>query len=157
MCPAAYSDAGRTSSTTTRPRSQAGGELVGGDLIDPGPVTEVGVGEDVDVGDMGDGDITQRSPQLGDAFADQSVEDPLAVATGPQQPDRGKTTEMVGGVGHALADLSGDLLDRLLALGEQVDDLGPPTVAQRPGHRREGVEKLVLGLAATRCPPRNSN
>ena len=130
--------------TTARPRSSRVGELVGGDLLDVVAGAEVGVGEHVDVGDVGGGDVAEGGPQLGDAVAGEPVDDALAVASGLQEPGGGEAAEVVRGVGHALVDLAGDLLDRSLALGEEVDDLGPASVAERLGHRRERVVELVL-------------
>ena len=52
----------------------------------------------------------------------------------------------MGGVGHALRDLSGELLDGALALGQDVDDLRPPPARQRLRHLGEGVEEGVLGV-----------
>jgi hypothetical protein len=40
----------------------------------------------------------------------------------------------MGSVRHALANLGSDLLDRPLALGQQVRDLRPPSARQRPGN-----------------------
>ena len=56
---------------------------------------------------------------------------------------------MMGGVGHTLADLAGDLLDRALPLGEEIDDLGPPAAGQGLGHLGEGVEQRILGGPVT--------
>ena len=50
-----------------------------------------------------------------------------AVAAGGHQTGPRQRPQVVGGVGDALVDLAGDLLDRSLALGEQIDDLGPPS------------------------------
>jgi hydroxyacylglutathione hydrolase len=52
---------------------------------------------------------------------------------------------MKGRIGDALVDLGCDLLDVTLALGEHVDDFGPPTVAERLGDVGETVEQRLLG------------
>ena len=92
---------------------EAIGELVDRDLLDLVAGAEVGVDEDIDVGDMGGGDVTQRRPQLSDSVTGEPVDDPLAVTTGLQEPGGGQRAEVVGGVGHALVDLEGDFLDAL--------------------------------------------
>ena len=152
MWPAAYSRVGSDVDHHGAAAVEAIGELVGGDLLDCVSGAEVGVGEDVDVGDVGGGHVAERGPQLGDAVAGEPVDDALAVATGLQQAGVGEAAEVVGGVGDALVDLGGDLLDRAFALGEHIDDLGPAAVAERLGHRRERVEQRVL-----RFPSRGSS
>jgi len=95
------------------------------------------------------GDITQRAPQVGDPLAGQRVVDPGAVPSGGQQPSAGHRPKVVRGVGHALADLFGDVVNGSFALGEDVDDLGPPAAGQRLGDLRETVEERVLGGSVT--------
>src|SRR6059036_153113 len=51
---------------------------------------------------------------------------------------------MVRGGGQALPDLVRDLLHRALTLPKHVDDLGPPSAAQRRRHRRERVVQSGL-------------
>ena len=48
---------------------------------------------------------------------------------------------MVRGIGNALADLSGEVFHRPLALGQHVDDLGSPSARHRLGHIGKGIEK----------------
>ena len=48
--------------------------------------------------------------------------------------------------GKALADFRRHLLDGALSLGENIDDLCTPSVAERRRHRREGVVEGALGL-----------
>jgi hypothetical protein len=50
----------------------------------------------------------------------------------------------MGSVRHALADLAGDLLDRPLALGQQVCDLRPPPARQRPGNLGKPLIQGIL-------------
>ena len=64
-----------------------------------------------------------------------------------------RRAEVVRGVGDALVDLAGDLLDRSLALGEEVDDLGPASAAEGLGHRGERVVELVLRFPGLRSMP----
>ena len=52
---------------------------------------------------------------------------------------------MMRGVGDALVELHGDLLYRALPLGEQIDDLGPPSRPERLGDLGEAFEQRVLG------------
>ena len=82
-----------------------------------------------------------------DAFAGQHVDDAGAFAAGAQHAGSGHRPQVMRGVGHALADLVGDLLDGTFALGEDVDDLGSPATGQRLGHLGERVEQRIL-----RCP-----
>jgi hypothetical protein len=51
----------------------------------------------------------------------------------------------MGRVGDRLAQLPGDLLDRTLALGQQVDDLGPAAAGQGLGHLGQALEQRILG------------
>ena len=83
-------------------------------------------------------------PQLADPVARQRVVDAGPVAAGGEQARPGQGPEVVGGVGDALVDLAGDLLDRALALGEDIDDLGSPAAGQRLGHLGEAFEQRVL-------------
>lgn len=53
---------------------------------------------------------------------------------------------MLGCVGHSLVDLGGQLVNRPLALPEDIDQLRPPAVPQRPGSFYEGVEERILFL-----------
>lgn len=62
---------------------------------------------------------------------------------------------MVRGVGHALVDLPGDLLDGALALRQHIDDLGSPAAGERLGDRGEGVEQGILGHPLTHDLPRS--
>jgi hypothetical protein len=50
----------------------------------------------------------------------------------------------VRGVRRRLTDLSRDLVDRAVALGEEVDDLGPASARQRLGDLGEALEQRVL-------------
>ena len=67
----------------------------------------------------------------------------------------------MGGVGDALVELARDLLDRALALGEQVDDLGPPPGGERLGDLGEPLEEGVLRGSVTHAgqsvPPVSSS
>src|SRR5262249_30635475 len=52
--------------------------------------------------------------------------------------------QVLGGIRIGLRDLVGDLLDRTLALREDVDDLHAPAAAERLRHRRKRVEERPL-------------
>jgi hypothetical protein len=55
--------------------------------------------------------------------------------------------QVLRGIRGALRDLVRDLLDRALALREQIDDLCPAAAAERLGHGRERVEQGHLRCA----------
>ena len=64
---------------------------------------------------------------------------------------------MERGVGDALADLGGELVDVAFALGEHVDQLGAATVAERLGDLGERVVQRILRLPIThRQPPQRT-
>jgi hypothetical protein len=73
----------------------------------------------------------------------------LAVAAVLEEARSREEAQVVRGVGDALADLAGDVLDRALALGEDVDDLGPVSIAHRLGDGGECGEERIFGLAIT--------
>ena len=126
-------------------RAQPLREFVTTDLFDAGGSAEVGAGEPVEVGDVRGGDVAHRSPQVGHTFAGEAVEDAGAIAPGGEDAGPCERPEMVRGVRDALADLVREFLDRPLALGEHVDDLGAVSVAERLRHRSQRVEERVLG------------
>jgi hypothetical protein len=94
-------------------------------------------------------DVAQCSPERLDSFAGQRVVDPSAVAARAEQPRAGHGPNVMGSVGHALADLVGDLVHGTFSLSEKVDDLRAPSARQRLGHLRESVEQRVLGGSFT--------
>ena len=49
-------------------------------------------------------------------------------------------------VGEALGDLGREILDGAFALGEHVDNFGPPAAGERFGDRGERVEEGFLGF-----------
>jgi hypothetical protein len=63
---------------------------------------------------------------------------------------------VLGGVGHGEVRLGGKLLDRTLALRENVQELQPVRIAECPADSRELVEELILesplGLLLHRTP-----
>ncbi len=123
---------------------QAGFEFASGHRFQAGAITDIGVGEFVDTGDVFGGDVAHRRPHVADAVTGQHVDDPGAFAAGAQHTGSGHRPQMVRGVGHALSDLVGELLDRPFALGEDIDDLGSPSTRHRLGHLGERVEECVL-------------
>ena len=157
MCPAAYSAAGRTSIDDDVTGGDPFGELVAADLLEPAAVAEVGGGELVELFVMGGGDVAQRRPQLADPVGGEPVVDPGAVAAGGDEAGGGEGAEVERGVGDALADLGGELVDVAFALGEHVDQLGAATVAERLGDLGERVEQRILRLSIThRQPPQRT-
>src|SRR2546430_5015444 len=90
------------------------------------------------------GHCTHRRPQVADPIAREPVVDPRALPTGAHQAGAQKQLQVMGGVGEALVDLDRDLLDRALALGEYVHDLGAAATAERLRHRGERIEQGAL-------------
>ena len=134
--------------------AQAGGELVAADRLQTIAVTEVGLGESLDPRHVLGRDIAQCRPERLDSSAGQCVVDASAVTTGAQQSCTGHGPEVMRRVRHALADLVGDLVHGTFALGEQVNDLCPPSAGQRLCYFREPVEQRVLGRSVTHAPHR---
>jgi hypothetical protein len=106
---------------------------------------------------VGRGDLPQRHPQRGHGVAGQPVIDPGAGPAGPHETATQELLQMVTGVGDALPDLLGELLDRPFPLGEKVDDLGAAPIAQRLRRRREPVEQRVLRHSVTHGAHPSSN
>jgi hypothetical protein len=107
-------------------------------------VAEIGLCQLVQAGQVLLGDGPHRGPHLLDPLAAQRVEDAGAVAAGGDHAGAREGAQVVGGVGHALPDLVGDLLDGTLALGEQVDDLGSATGPQGTGHLGKCRKQCIL-------------
>src|SRR5688572_3139263 len=61
--------------------------------------------------------------------------------------------QVLGGVRDRLPDLGGELLDRPLALVEDVDELGAAPVAQCFRDRGQTVEQGILGRPVTHTDP----
>src|SRR2546427_3470321 len=123
---------------------EAGRELLAAQRLEAVPVAEVGCCQRLDPSHVLSGDIPQGSPSLADPVAGQHVDDASALTSGPQQAGAGHRPQVMRGVGNALSDLGGDLLDRALALGKEVDDLGPVPVAERLGDRSQRPEERIL-------------
>ena len=149
MWPAANSATGRTSSTKTSRRANRAASSWRSTTLDAVAVTQVGVGQAFEPGDVCSRHVAQSRPQLTDPIAGQPIEDARAVAAGCHEAGPGHGAQVVGRVGHALADLLGDLVDGTFALGEQVHDLGAAAAGQRLGDLRESVLQGVLGGAIT--------
>ncbi len=131
------------------PFAEPGEQLLAGHRVELGAVAEVRRGQPVELGDVLGGDVAQRRPELGDPWAAQPVVDAQAVPPAADETGAQQVLQVLGGVGDALVDLGGDLLDVPLALGEQVDDLRAPAVAERLGRRGQAVEQPVLRRPAT--------
>src|SRR6266496_6693200 len=78
---------------------------------------------------------------------DLPVEDPRPLPARANETRPSENVQVLGGVRDALRDLVRDLLDRALALREQIDDLRPAAAAERLRHRRERVEQRHLRCA----------
>ncbi len=86
------------------------------------------------LGDVPLGDLAHRRPQVADPIAREPVIDASAFPTRAHQAGAQEQLQVVGGVGEALVDLGRDLLDRALALGEHVHDLGAAATAEGLRH-----------------------
>ncbi len=128
------------------PSGKSVDELRRGQKLDLVALPEVLVGEDGDLGDVSRGDITNGSPQLANTLACESVVDPSPVSTRVGEAALGKQSQMVRGRSHALTRFGRDLLDRPLALREQVDDLGATPARERGGNRRKCIEERSLRI-----------
>jgi hypothetical protein len=114
------------------------GQLGARDLFEAGPVPEIGGGELVEMGGRHE---PQRRPQLRHLVGAKPVVDACALPPGRDQPSGGEGAEVERRVRQALADLRGEVVNVSFALGQHVDDLGPPAVRQRLGDLGEPVEQ----------------
>jgi 2-polyprenyl-3-methyl-5-hydroxy-6-metoxy-1,4-benzoquinol methylase len=117
------------------------------ELLDLLALAEVLVGENGHFGHVPRSDITNGGPELGYPIAREGVIDPSPVPARAGEAALGKQTQMMRGRRDALARLACDLLDRPLALGEQIDDLGPTPAGQRGCDRCECVEEGGLSVS----------
>ena len=122
-------------------------ELGCGEMLDPVPPAEVLVCEHADLGQMTNGDLADRRPELGDLIAREPVDHPRSLAARTHEPCAREDLQVLRRVRDRLRDLIGDLLDRPLALREHVDDLRAPPAAERLRNRRQAVEQGRLRLA----------
>jgi hypothetical protein len=127
----------------TNPRK----EFVGADGLQPAAITEVCGREVADAGDVFGGDRPQRCPELFDALGRESVDDTSSFPSRRHQAGSGERLQVMRRVRHTLLDLDGELVDRSLTLGENIDDLGAPPTRERLRCLGERVEQGVLGGA----------
>jgi hypothetical protein len=99
--------------------------------------------------EMPNGHAPNRCPELRDLVAREPVDDARPFAPGTNEPRMCEHLQVLRGVRDRLGDLARDLVDRALALGEQVDDLRPTAAAERLSHRRQSVEESRLRFAAS--------
>src|SRR5262249_51353873 len=118
--------------------------LRSGQLLDSLPLAQVLTGQAADLGNVAHGDVADRRPELADTVARQPVEDTRSLAARAHQARTRQQTQMLRCVRDALRNLSGDLLDRALALRQQVDYLRSSTATERLCHRRERIEERDL-------------
>src|ERR671919_2983865 len=90
------------------------------------------------------GPLAHGRPEVDHPLAREPVVDPRAVAAGTDEPRSRELLQVMRGVGDALLDLARQLVDRALALGENVDDLGATAVANRLRNRGERIEERGL-------------
>ena len=96
------------------------------------------------LGDVPFGHLAHRRPQVADPIACEPVVDPRALPARAHQTGAQEQLQVVRGVGNALIDLGRDLLDRALALGEQVHYLSTSATAERLRHRGERIEQRIF-------------
>ena len=116
-------------------------------MLDPVPLTQVLVRQLVHLCDVSDGDIADRRPEIAHPLARQPIEDPRPLPARANETRTSEHAQVLRRVRDALRDLVRDLLDRALALREQIDDLRPAAAAERLRHRRERVEQGHLRCA----------
>ena len=121
-------------------------KLDGGQVLDLSAVAEVFVREHGDVGDVPDGDVAHGRPQVADPVAGQAVVDARSLAAGTHESRAREDLQVLGRVRDALRDLTGELVDRALALGEHVHNLRTATV---PDRLRDGGKRVEEGCLGT--------
>ena len=85
-------------------------------------------------------------------LAGQRVVHARAVATGADEAGAEQELQVLAGVGDALADLAGEVLDAPLTLRQHVDELGAPAVAERIW---SGGPILTMDDRAMRASPKS--
>src|SRR5207247_1778800 len=96
---------------------------------------------------VADRDIADRRPEIAHPLARQPIEDPRPLPARANETRPSENMQVLRRVRDALRDLGRDLLDRALALREQIDDLRPAAAAERLRHGRERVEPGYLRCA----------
>src|ERR671931_343880 len=104
------------------------------------------------------GHVPHGTPQLRHARIRQAIHDPRPLPSRAHQSGSCEKPEVMRGVLEALADFAGDLVNRALALGQDVDDLGPAPVSERARllawagaawHIGEFAVAIAAGVAAS--------
>ena len=85
MWPAAYSRSGPHVEQDDVATREAARELGRGDVLHRVTLAEVLVGEHAHLGQMADGDVADRRPQLGDLVAGEAVDRARALAAGADE------------------------------------------------------------------------
>jgi hypothetical protein len=107
---------------------------------------QVGPGEAPEIVTLDGGHRAKRRPERFDLLPGQAVVDPRPLPARAHQAGTGQGTQVMRRVGQALADLTCDLVHGALTLGQEVDDLHPPTRPERSRHLGQRVEQRGLGL-----------
>ena len=128
---------------------EPGRQLLPADDLDAVPLAQVGASQLLKPGYVRGRHVPHRRAQLVHPVAGQPVEDTRPVAACRKQPRPGHRPQVMRGVGDALADLGGDLLNRPLTLGEQISDLGPASAGEGLRDLGEGIEQRILGSPVT--------
>jgi len=123
---------------------QPGHQLLAAHDLDAVTLAQVGASQPVQPRDLFRRHVTHGHPQFGHPLAGQPVEDARSLPAGGHDACPGHRPQVMGGVRHALAEFTGDLLDRALTLGQQIRDLRPAAAGQRLRHLREGIKQCFL-------------
>src|SRR5213594_4362887 len=110
-------------------------------MLDSIPLTQVLVRQLIHLCDMAHRDIADRRPEIAHPLARQPIEDPRPLPTRANETRPSQNMQVLRRVRDALRDFVRDLLDRALALREQIDDLRPAAASERLRYRRERVEQ----------------
>ena len=110
-------------------------------MLDPVPLTQVLVRQLIHLCDVAHRDIAHRRPEIAHPLARKPIEDPRPLPARANQTGPSQNMQVLRRVRDALRDLVRDLVDRALALREQIDDLRPAAAAERLRHGRERVEQ----------------
>jgi hypothetical protein len=114
---------------------------------------EAGGGESLDLSQAAGGQRPQDLPELEHLRSGQPVMDRGALPPAGDQAGLPQDLEVLAGVGHRQADLTGQGLHRALAIGKHVYQLDTPAAGQRLGHPSELVEQRCLGSTIRHSAP----
>lgn len=121
-------------------RLELASQLGGRHRLQPGAVAQVGFHQPLDLGVAAFRQIAQRQPGVQHLVARQPVAGIGALPANLHELGGAQDLQMLRCIGHRQRRLLRQLLDRPLPLGEKVEQLQPPRIAQRA---RDAGELLV--------------